>query len=168
VRPQFRGPRLRIEKKSWIPDVSPDLLDRPLVAALTPLMPNGYPQTNPVWLSFEEPSVLVNTMREFRKERNMRAGPPGHDAGCGSGPGVHWIEVRGLVSSPRPARSATSTPWPTDTFEPGATSERWSRPSSRTRRCLSSAASGRFECSQTPRPTLGPIGFPAPGSLGCA
>lgn len=60
-------------------------------------MPNGYPQTHPVWFSFEEPWVLVNTMRGFRKERNMRRDPRVTVLVVDPGPGVHWIEVRGLV-----------------------------------------------------------------------
>ncbi len=52
-----------------------DLVERPLVARLTTSMPDGYPQTHPVWFTWEEPSVCINIMRGFRKERNMRADP---------------------------------------------------------------------------------------------
>jgi hypothetical protein len=45
------------------------------VAALTTLMPDGSPQTTPVWCEFDGVHVLVNTMRGFLKERNMRRDP---------------------------------------------------------------------------------------------
>jgi PPOX class probable F420-dependent enzyme len=45
------------------------------VAALTTLMPDGYPQTSVVWCDFDGENVRVNTMRGFQKERNMRRDP---------------------------------------------------------------------------------------------
>jgi PPOX class probable F420-dependent enzyme len=45
------------------------------VAALTTVMPDGYPQTTVVWCNFDGMHVLVNTMRGFRKEKNMRLNP---------------------------------------------------------------------------------------------
>jgi PPOX class probable F420-dependent enzyme len=58
-----------------IPASHRDLVEGPPVAALTTLMPDGAPQTTPVWCSFDGVHVLVNTMRGFRKERNMRRDP---------------------------------------------------------------------------------------------
>lgn len=58
-----------------IPDSHRDLIAGPRVAALTTLMPDGGPQTTVVWCNFDGTHVLVNTMRGFRKERNMRANP---------------------------------------------------------------------------------------------
>ncbi|HQF71239.1 MAG TPA: pyridoxamine 5'-phosphate oxidase family protein, partial [Promineifilum sp.] len=52
-----------------------DLVDGPPVAALSTLMPNGGPQTTAVWCDFDGAYVRVNTMRGFRKERNMRLNP---------------------------------------------------------------------------------------------
>lgn len=49
-----------------------DLVDCPPVAALTTVMPDGQPQTTVVWCDFDGEYVRVNTMRGFRKERNMR------------------------------------------------------------------------------------------------
>jgi len=51
------------------------LVEQPLVARLTTSMPDGYPQTHPVWFTWEEPCICINTMRGFRQERNMRADP---------------------------------------------------------------------------------------------
>ena len=58
-----------------IPESFLDLVTCPHVAALTTLMPNGQPQTTPVWCDFDGTHVRVNTMRGFRKEKNMRANP---------------------------------------------------------------------------------------------
>lgn len=74
-----------------------DLLERPLLGALTTRMPDGALQTQPVWFDFDREEVRLNTMRGFRKERNMRADRriallivdpdrPGR-----------WIEIRGCV-----------------------------------------------------------------------
>lgn len=60
---------------SKIPKDFLDLVDCPRVAALTTLMPDGQPQTTVVWCDFDGMHVRVNTMRGFRKEKNMRANP---------------------------------------------------------------------------------------------
>lgn len=80
-----------------IPQTHCDLLDAPRVAALTTVMPDGHPQTTVVWCNFDGTHVLVNTMRGFRKEKNMRRNPkvtllcydPRHP--------LRYLEVRGLV-----------------------------------------------------------------------
>jgi PPOX class probable F420-dependent enzyme len=58
-----------------IPESHRDLLHGPRVAALTTVMPDGYPQTTVVWCNYDGTHVLVNTMRGFQKEKNMRANP---------------------------------------------------------------------------------------------
>ena len=58
-----------------IPYPFEDLVMYPRVAALTTLMPNGSPQTTPVWCDYDGTYIRVNTMRGFRKEKNMRANP---------------------------------------------------------------------------------------------
>lgn len=58
-----------------IPASHAALVEAPPVAALTTLMPDGSPHTTPVWCNFDGECVLVNTMRGFRKERNMRRDP---------------------------------------------------------------------------------------------
>lgn len=80
-----------------VPSSHQDLLDRPLVAALSTLTPSGYAQTHPVWFSAEGPWLQVNTMRGFFKERNMRADPRVTLLVVDPGPDVHWLEVRGRV-----------------------------------------------------------------------
>jgi PPOX class probable F420-dependent enzyme len=63
------------QRGAVIPDSHRDLLDGPPVAALTTLMPDGSPHTTPVWCEFDGVHVVVNTMRGFLKERNMRRDP---------------------------------------------------------------------------------------------
>ena len=58
-----------------IPRAFLDLAECPPVAALTTVMPDGSPQTSVVWCDFDGTFIRVNTMRGFRKEKNMRANP---------------------------------------------------------------------------------------------
>lgn len=61
--------------KSEIPYDFVELVQAPPVAALTTLMKDGSPQTTVVWCSYDGTHVLINTMRGFCKERNMRRDP---------------------------------------------------------------------------------------------
>ena len=58
-----------------IPESHRDLIDGPFWAAFTTVMPDGQPQITPLWCNREGDYVLVNTMRGFRKEKNMRGNP---------------------------------------------------------------------------------------------
>jgi PPOX class probable F420-dependent enzyme len=58
-----------------IPETFLDLANGPRVAALSTVMPDGQPQTTVVWCDFDGTFVRVNTMRGFRKEKNMRLNP---------------------------------------------------------------------------------------------
>ena len=83
--------------KLQIPKSHLDLFNGANCAALTTLMPDGQPQTTPVWYNVEADYILINTMRGFRKEKNMRLNPkvalliydPCHP--------LHHIEIRGSV-----------------------------------------------------------------------
>jgi PPOX class probable F420-dependent enzyme len=80
-----------------IPVTHRDLIDGPYWAALTTVMPDGQPQTTPVWCNREGRYVLTNTMRGFRKEQNMRANPHVTLLVYDPGNPARNIEVRGLV-----------------------------------------------------------------------
>jgi PPOX class probable F420-dependent enzyme len=58
-----------------IPDDFLDLANGPRAASLTTLMPSGQPQTTVVWCDYDGTHIRVNTMRGFRKEKNMRINP---------------------------------------------------------------------------------------------
>jgi PPOX class probable F420-dependent enzyme len=80
-----------------IPASHRDLVECPPVAALTTVMPNGDPQTSVVWCDFDGECVLVNTMRGFAKERNMRRDPRVTLLCYNPRQPLRYLEVRGTV-----------------------------------------------------------------------
>jgi PPOX class probable F420-dependent enzyme len=80
-----------------IPASHLDLVECPPVAALTTVMPDGYPQTSVVWCDFDGTFVRVNTMRGFAKERNMRRDPRVTLLCYDPRRPLRYLEVRGVV-----------------------------------------------------------------------
>lgn len=80
-----------------IPPQFLDLVDCPRVAALTTVMPDGQPQTTVVWCDFDGTHVRINTMRGFRKERNMRLNPRVTLLCYDPREALRYLEVRGIV-----------------------------------------------------------------------
>jgi PPOX class probable F420-dependent enzyme len=80
-----------------IPATYRDLVDGPRVAALTTVMPDGRPQTTVVWCNYDGAHVLVNTMRGFRKEQNMRRNPKVTLLCYDPREPLRFLEVRGTV-----------------------------------------------------------------------
>lgn len=80
-----------------IPISHHDLLNCPRVAALTTIMPDGQPQTTVVWCNFDGAHVLVNTMRGFQKEKNMRANPRVTLLCYDPCQPLRYLEIRGTV-----------------------------------------------------------------------
>lgn len=80
-----------------IPPAFLDLIDAPPVAALTTLMPDGRPQTTVVWCDFDGTYVRINTMRGFRKEKNMRGNPRVTLLCYDPHEPLRYLEVRGTV-----------------------------------------------------------------------
>jgi PPOX class probable F420-dependent enzyme len=74
-----------------------DLLERPLVAALSTRMPSGAAQTQPVWFELDGNDLLVNTTLERRKGRNLVADPRATVLVVDPDDSSRWIEVRGDV-----------------------------------------------------------------------
>jgi PPOX class probable F420-dependent enzyme/deazaflavin-dependent oxidoreductase (nitroreductase family) len=98
VQVQLTATRRSIAVKALhIPASHRDLLDGGYTAALTTIMPDGQPQITPVWCNLDGDDVLVNTMRGFRKERNMRANPRVTLLAYHSRQPLRHIEVRGSV-----------------------------------------------------------------------
>jgi PPOX class probable F420-dependent enzyme len=83
--------------KTQIPESYLDLVNGPRVAALTTVMPDGHPQTTVVWCNFDGTHVLVNTMRGFRKEKNMRLNRKVTLLCYDPRQPLRFIEVRGMV-----------------------------------------------------------------------
>lgn len=61
--------------KVTIPDSHRELLAGPVNVVLTTVMPDGQPQTTPVWCNLDGDHVLINTMQQFRKAKNMVDNP---------------------------------------------------------------------------------------------
>ncbi len=80
-----------------IPDSYRDLFDGHACVALTTIMPDGQPQVTPVWSNLDEPYVLINTMRGFRKEKNMRRDPRVTLLAFHPKQPLRHIEIRGTV-----------------------------------------------------------------------
>jgi PPOX class probable F420-dependent enzyme len=80
-----------------IPASHQDLIDGASSTALTTVMPDGQPQTTPVWCNREGEFVLVNTMKGFRKEKNMRANPKVSLLVYDPANPLRHIEIRGVV-----------------------------------------------------------------------
>jgi PPOX class probable F420-dependent enzyme len=88
---------LRSGAGSEIPTSHRDLVECPPVAALTTVMPDGYPQTSVVWCDFDGTCLRVNTMRGFQKERNMRRNPRVTLLCYDPREPLRYLEVRGTV-----------------------------------------------------------------------
>jgi len=60
-----------------IPEEFHDLFERPTIAHVSTMLPNGYPHVTPVWIDYDidENLLLVNTERDRRKELNVRKNP---------------------------------------------------------------------------------------------
>lgn len=58
-----------------IPESFRDLLAGPVNVVLTTVMPDGRPQTTPIWCNLDGDDVLINTMKQFRKYKNIRQNP---------------------------------------------------------------------------------------------
>jgi len=80
-----------------IPESHRDLVECPPVAALSTVMPDGYPQTSVVWCDFDGTCVKVNTMRGFQKERNMRRNPRVTVLCFDPREPLRYLEIRGTV-----------------------------------------------------------------------
>ena len=52
-----------------------DLFEKPSFAFVSTLLPDGSPHVTPTWVDFDGEHVLVNTVRDNRKDRNVRNDP---------------------------------------------------------------------------------------------
>jgi PPOX class probable F420-dependent enzyme len=58
-----------------LPQAWKDRLSKPVFVHLTTLMPDGSPQTSPVWIDIEGDTLIVNTAQGRVKDKNMRRDP---------------------------------------------------------------------------------------------
>jgi PPOX class probable F420-dependent enzyme len=88
---------IELEVMAKIPRSHLDLVECPPVAALSTVMPDGQPQTSVVWCDFDGTCIRVNTMRGFRKERNMRRNPRVTLLCFEPAQPLRYLEIRGTV-----------------------------------------------------------------------
>jgi PPOX class probable F420-dependent enzyme len=80
-----------------LPATHLDLLQRPLPTVLTTQMPDGRLQASVVWCDLDGNDVLINTMREFQKARNLRTRPHATVLITEPDDPTRWIEARARV-----------------------------------------------------------------------
>ena len=80
-----------------IPESHLELIDGPYTVALSTVMPDGQPQTTPVWCNRKGDCIFINVMKGFRKEKNMRLNPKVSLLVYDTKNPLHNIEIRGLV-----------------------------------------------------------------------
>ena len=80
-----------------IPESHRDLLAGPVNVVLTTLMPDGQPQTTTIWCNLDGDDVLINSMKQFRKQKNMRLNPKVTLLAYRLSQPLRNIEIRGRV-----------------------------------------------------------------------
>jgi PPOX class probable F420-dependent enzyme len=80
-----------------IPESHLELIDGPYTVALSTVMPDGQPQTTPIWCNHKGDFIFINVMKGFRKEKNMRLNPKVSLLVYDPKNPLHNIEIRGLV-----------------------------------------------------------------------
>ncbi len=80
-----------------IPDSYRDLLERPVYAVLTTVMPDGQPQSTVVWVDYDGEHVRFNTVRGRQKEKNLARNPRVTVMLIDPDNPYRWLEVRGRV-----------------------------------------------------------------------
>ena len=80
-----------------IPESHRDLLDRPLLAMLGTIQPDGTPQVMPMWADLADGLVRVNTARGRQKHANMVRNPHVSLLVVDPDDEFRFIEVRGDV-----------------------------------------------------------------------
>jgi PPOX class probable F420-dependent enzyme len=82
-----------------IPAAALDLLERPIVVTLVTVMSDGQPQATPVWFSFKNGQIWVNTARGRAKDRNMSERPDKISVlSIDPANPYRYVEVRGEVT----------------------------------------------------------------------
>lgn len=83
--------------RSVIPDSHRDLLDRPLLAMLGTIQPDGTPQVMPMWADLADGLVRINTAIGRQKHANMVRNPHVSVLVVDPHDDFRFIEVRGDV-----------------------------------------------------------------------
>jgi PPOX class probable F420-dependent enzyme len=81
-----------------IPASHRDLLEKPIHAVLSTMMPDGHPQSSIVWVDYDGVYLLISTTLERQKGHNMCANPKVTVLVIDPKNVARWIEVRGNVA----------------------------------------------------------------------
>ncbi len=81
-----------------IPEKYRDLFNKRAFAALTTLMPDGSPQTTPVWVDTDGEYVIFNSAKGRQKDRNVRRDPRVALAIVDPDNPYRYLEVRGKIA----------------------------------------------------------------------
>ncbi|GAB07259.1 TIGR03618 family F420-dependent PPOX class oxidoreductase [Gordonia amarae] len=85
-----------------IPDSHTDLLTRPLYAHLATIRPDGSPQANPMWFSWDGQHLLFTTSTTRQKYRNVSGDPRVAISVNDPDQPYRYLEVRGVVERIEP------------------------------------------------------------------
>ena len=80
-----------------IPEQYKDLFNKKAFASLTTLMPDGSPQTTPVWCDIDGDLVMFNSAKGRQKDRNVRRDPRVALAIIDPDNPYRYMEIRGKV-----------------------------------------------------------------------
>ena len=75
-----------------------DLFDKPAFGSFTTLMPDGSPQTTPVWVDLVDGNVIVNTALGRQKDKNVRRDPRVAVTLIDPDNPYRYLEIRGRVN----------------------------------------------------------------------
>jgi PPOX class probable F420-dependent enzyme len=81
----------------YIPASHLELIDGPYTVVLSTVMPDGQPQTTPVWCNRKDDFIFINVMKGFRKEKNRRLNPKVSLLVYDPKNPLHNLEIRGCV-----------------------------------------------------------------------
>jgi PPOX class probable F420-dependent enzyme len=80
------------------PDKYLDLFHKKSFGSFTTLMPDGQPQTTPVWVDYQNGQLWVNSALGRQKDRNVRRDPRIAIAIIDADNPYRYVEVRGRVT----------------------------------------------------------------------
>ena len=80
-----------------LPASHKDLFDKPAFGSFTTLMPDGSPQTTPVWVDFVDGKIWVNSALGRQKDKNVRHDPRVAVTLIDPQNPYRYLEIRGKV-----------------------------------------------------------------------
>ena len=80
-----------------VPDTYKDLFQKRAFGSFTTLMPDGSPQTTPVWVDLVDGNVIVNTALGRQKDKNVRRDPRVAVTLIDPDNPYRYLEIRGRV-----------------------------------------------------------------------